>query len=1212
MSGTDRIEGGSAPHSRRLEIRVLGPFELVWDGAVVEVGGLKARALLARLLIDRNLVVSGDQLAESLWGDEDAADAHSALRSTISRVRKRLRAASAPDGCIVTRAPGYLLDVPASITDAFRFEQLVATARGSLSAARAGEALRLLGEAEDLWRGAAYREVRDESFARAEARRLEELRLAATEVRIDAALGVGRHEELTGELEGLTSAHPLRERLWSQRMLALYRSGRQAEALRVFQDLRAILVAELGIEPGTDVTRMEHAILTHEPALDFAAIEPSVTSGDDVQPRRPTATAGYRVPASSAPDETPFVGRERESALLREWWASALGGEKRLMLVDGEAGVGKTRLVTQLVREAEAEGELVLWGRCDEGPIVPFQPFAEVLGRVFDLTSADRISNIPRWRLSELSRLVVRLREHAPAVEDVGAAPEAERYRFFEAVAATFKELGIGGRVLVVFDDLHWADQPTLLLLRHVLRALDRTNVAIIGVYTDTEVPAGSPMPALVSDLRTTGSIESVHLSGLGADAVEELARGSSKIPSELLPRLCELTGGNPLFLDELLGQFRAREDEGDESGASSLPDLTPTETIRELVARRVSRLPEDVVHVLQTAAVAGPDSEARVIAEAVELTPERRLDAIDLLWNTRLLRQSTDSDPPRFTFSNALIRDAIYSEMPWRERVRAHHRIAVAVEHVHADSHEDHLGELAHHFYLGSGLADADRALRYSLAAAERASRMLAYEEAVEHFTRCLRLLHVVRTSDTTTRYDVLLALGQAQQNAGDMAAADENLARAATLARGLHDVERLATAALYAGPPSYLGLVRPTEEQVGTLRDAWEQLPKEDSRLRAMVAARLAVAEVTETALVSWADIERSRDLTSDAVAMARRLKDRGTLGFALSNHLRLLWGPEAAAERLATAVELGEIAEETGSERLALAGHMWRVRELLVRGDVDAVDEEIARFDAGHTGPVHPLEVAFSGNAAAMLALMRGQFVVAESSARQAEEAAREYHDLARNLYAAVMWWTWWQRGELSRPDHELREAVAQAPDVYPAAYGALALAQAESGEADEAVAALRSFLDLEYPGSSVEMSLGHELTIAAAACGSLRTPPREISSRIYEGMRPLAGTVIVMRPPAMACAGPADQYLGVLAATMGDLALAEVHFEAALSLARRMRAPTFEVAAEVALARTLGCRRPEAEAGRVAQMLRHAEESALVLGLHRLVGLAIESC
>ena len=277
-----------------LEIRVLGPVEIAVGGRPVDVGGVKARALMARLLIDRGLVVSVDRLVDSLWADHDGSGAEIALRSTVSRLRKRLREAGAVDP-IVTRAPGYLLELPAEATDVFRFEQLVADGRGQLSRRRPREATRVLGEAQALWRGPGYSEVCDEPFARAEARRLEELLLSAIELRIDAGLTMGHHDALISELETLTGANPMRERLWSQRMLALYRSGRQAEALRVFQDLRTLLVDELGIEPGTDVTWLEHAILSQDPVLDFA---PMPEQGDPPAP--PDSGAGGPVATTSS------------------------------------------------------------------------------------------------------------------------------------------------------------------------------------------------------------------------------------------------------------------------------------------------------------------------------------------------------------------------------------------------------------------------------------------------------------------------------------------------------------------------------------------------------------------------------------------------------------------------------------------------------------------------------------------------------------------------------------------------------------------------------------------------------------------------------------------------------------------------------------------------------------------------------------------------
>ncbi len=278
------------------------PVEIAWDGRPVDIGGVKARALVARLLIDRQIIVSVDRLVDSLWGDNDGPGAEIALRSTISRLRKRLRDAGAPHDLIVTRAPGYVLDVPAEVTDAARLERLVAEARLQLAAQRPRECVRLTAEAEGLWRGPAYSEVRDEPFARAEARRLEELLLAATETRMDAELTLGRHEAVSGELESLTSANPMRERLWTQRMLALYRSGRQAEALRVFQDLRTFLVAELGIEPGHDVTWMEHAILAQDPALDVPIPPDEETGRGPGEAAAPaTVSAAARATRSGCP-----------------------------------------------------------------------------------------------------------------------------------------------------------------------------------------------------------------------------------------------------------------------------------------------------------------------------------------------------------------------------------------------------------------------------------------------------------------------------------------------------------------------------------------------------------------------------------------------------------------------------------------------------------------------------------------------------------------------------------------------------------------------------------------------------------------------------------------------------------------------------------------------------------------------------------------------
>jgi DNA-binding SARP family transcriptional activator len=423
MSGSDVAEDTS-PGVLPLEIRVLGPLEILCDGRAVEIGGLKTRALVARLLIDRGLVVSVDRIVDSLWGEHDGEGGEVALRSTISRLRKRLHEASAPEDLLGTRAPGYVLQVSAEVTDAHRFEQLVAEARRQLTRHRPNECTRLLTEAEDLWRGPAYSEVRDEPFARAEVRRLDELRLAATETRIDAELTMGRHHTLIGELETLASEHPMRERLWSQRMLALYRCGRQAEALRVFQDLRSILVAELGIEPGHDVTWMEHAILAHEPALDFP-----------VRPERDAEAAGA----------------------ARAWPRLPPGDHGRCATRRGPGTATPGRLA-QVPARGRAVDELShhVVGKQDVGRVL--DDFAPVLGIVLPRVTpeGDKLSSGGKADLKELAQLVLlavgqrvhRVDDHG--LDAVAAALAEHPVHDGDDVGEALPRAGAGGDDVVV------------------------------------------------------------------------------------------------------------------------------------------------------------------------------------------------------------------------------------------------------------------------------------------------------------------------------------------------------------------------------------------------------------------------------------------------------------------------------------------------------------------------------------------------------------------------------------------------------------------------------------------------------------------------------------------------------------------------------------------------------------------------------------------
>ena len=288
-------------------------------------------------------------------------------------------------------------------------------------------------------------------------------------------------------------------------------------------------------------------------------------------------------------------------------------------------------------------------------------------------------------------------------------------------------------------------------------------------------------------------------------------------------------------------------------------PDLTPTEAIRELVARRVSRLPEDAIYLLQAGAVAGREFEAGVAAAAAGLTPGQMLDAFDQVEEARLLRP-VDAAGDRYAFTHALVRAVIYDELLRGRRVRYHHEIAVATERAHAGDLDQFVAELAHHYAMGAPLADAPKALHYCVAAGERAMRLLAFEEAASHFTRALEVAERFGVAEPGTQADVLLALAEAQNRAGERERAKERLVQAAEQARQAGDAERLATVALRAGPPGYLGRVTPDSEQAQLLGEALDALPDEDSRLRAMVLARLGQTATPEPGLSQRAALARA----------------------------------------------------------------------------------------------------------------------------------------------------------------------------------------------------------------------------------------------------------------------------------------------------------------------------------------------------------------
>ena len=492
-----------------MQFRVLGPLEVEADGGPVVLGGPKQRLLLALLLARPNRVVSVEALIQGLWGGHPPKSAGKTLQAHVVRLRRALepdRARGAAGELLVTRQPGYLLRVAPGALDAARFEELTEAARRALADGAADAAGSMLREALGLWRGQAFEEFADTEFGAAEADRLADLRLVAVEDRIEADLRLGRHRELVAELERLVRDQPLRERLWAQLLLALYRSGRQADALLAYQRARSVLVEELGIDPGGELRRLHAAVLAQDPALD------SPPTAEPGPARELPPALGFVGPA--------FVGRAAELSWLRAAWTRATDGRGGVVFVAGGQGMGKTRLAAEFAREVHDQGGWVLYGRCIPEPNDPLQPFVQALTGV-----GASLQDVP--------------------VSSPGRSPAALSQGLADLLAGRSDRA-----VLLVLDDLHLAQAPVLEALAGLAAVATTRRLLVLGAYRDE---AATPeLAALAQRLDSAGEGRR-RLGPLGWDEVAQVLGlyGSEQAARAVADTVFEGTGGVPLLVHQ-------------------------------------------------------------------------------------------------------------------------------------------------------------------------------------------------------------------------------------------------------------------------------------------------------------------------------------------------------------------------------------------------------------------------------------------------------------------------------------------------------------------------------------------------------------------------------------------------------------------------------------------------------------------------------------
>jgi DNA-binding SARP family transcriptional activator len=1113
-----------------IEYRILGPLEVIVGGVPRPIAGAKCRALLTLLALRAGQTVSRDRLIDDVWAGAAPASAGSTLQTYVSHLRKELepeRVPGQPPRLLVTSGPGYLLRTDPGDVDAWRFERLVSEGRRLLQDGGGGNvrAAEVLCQALALWRGPALADAPATPTTHAEIARLEELRLVAVEERVEADLADGRHAELVGELEALTATHPLRERLRGQHMLALYRSGRQAEALRAYQAARRALVDELGIEPGPALRRLEQAILDQDAQLEAVPPRPS--------PRSPVSRSGTARPAASSP----FVGREPEQARLAAAWAEARAQRRQAVMVGGEPGIGKTRLAGQVGLQAEQDGALVLGGRCTEDLRVPYQPFAEALGQHISTLAPDQLAGALGADLRDLARLVPTLVNHLPqAAASARAEPEVERWRLFEAVLAVLATAARHTPVLLVIDDLHWAAEPTLLLLRHLLCSSEPMALMVVATYRDTEV--SGPLADLLADLRREPGITRLTLTGLDPVEVTSLVvaadvRPRADVQADLAREVHAATAGNPFFVEEVLRHLA-------ETGAlrRGLVSFGLPDGVREVVARRLRRLSDRANAALAAAAVVGAEFDLELLENTgTGLGDDELLDALEEVVAAKVVLEVEDV-PGRYRFIHALVRQTIYRGLTPAHRARLHRQVGQAIEAAHPDDLGEDLAALAHHFAAGARPGAVSKAVDFALRAGTYALDHLAQEDAVVHLQRGLDVLARYGPRDSARRADLFLALAEARYRLSDLSGTKAAALMAAEAARAAASAERLARAAAEFAHYATAGVL--DTQVVALCEDALAALGDGNPGLRAQVLATLGgIRHVSGD--------DRGEELTVEALALARRADDRVSLARALFARCVTLQGTPRAGERLALADELVALSEASGDVFWLANARRMRAPTCLTLGhlggfaaDADALDRYGAELRS-------PLLLALAAEWRALRALLEGRFGEVEDLSEEVLRFAGQDTNF-RNAYAAQRWCLHYERGELAEVLPVVAAAVERNPGL-PGFRALLALTDVELGQLGDARRELDVLAADDF--GAIPRDLIWTATLAALAEVAVAVGDDHHLEVLERLLRPFAGQLVVVAS-GIYCPGAADRFLGMLTARLGRHDDAEAHFVAALAL------------------------------------------------------------
>jgi hypothetical protein len=888
-----------------------------------------------------------------------------------------------------------------------------------------------------------------------------------------------------------------------------------------------------------------------------------------------------------------FVGRAAERDCLERAFKSVTRDGVRIVLVAGEPGIGKTSLACAFAREAHDRGAAVLYGRCDEEVRLPYRPWAEALGHLVRHAPENVLVGHVAARGGELMRVVPELGQRTGASPAPSTDPESERYLLLGAAVDLLARASELMPLVIVLDDLHWTDLPTLQLLRHVAGSDAPLRVLLVATFRDSDVGTSHPLSEALAALHREDGVERFTVRGLDDRELLDLLETNAghELTSDglaLRDALLRETAGNPFFVGEIvrhLAETRAIYVD-DEGRWVARPDLSPADlpvSVREVVGRRVARLGETAVRVLSMASVIGRDFGLEVLSRVVDVDDEELVVILERAVAAAVV--SEGDSPGSFRFSHGLIEHTLYDDLSAIRRARAHRSVAEALEELALGGVDGRVRELAHHWARATEPHDAEKAIEYAHMAGERALAELAPEEAGEWFRSALELLDRAVPDSGARRAALLTGLGDAQRQGGDPAHR-ETLLEAASLADEAGDVDTLVRAVL-ANNRGFFSLVGAIDEaRIAMLRLAIDRLGDVDSPQRARLLATLCV-ELT----FAPAEHEARLALAEEAVAVARRAGDRVVLADVLARTFYGICTPETRTRRSEWTAEACALAgdRQPASRFLAQA---YNAIAALEAGDIQTARRSwaIAESIDQRTGqPQHRWQMTFYR---AVDEIVAGDLEAAEQRASEAMQIGVDLQPSdAVIVFGAALLTIRVLQGRLDEMTPLVEQLRRDHGDFVTFA-AVEAFVAAESGDRARAHALLDQYCAGELPAPRDTSWLTTQYIWCRAAN---RSRHATAAALLLELLAPFADHVPTM---GVTCLGAVAQELGSLTARLDRHEESDSYFALALQLHERLQAPAFGAWTQAAWGSALATRGVEEERART--MLLQALDTATTRG------------